>query len=133
MSRSRKIFMFANIALSLLVGTCIYVLLSPDVAFVSLVYDGSNASSVLPRMEWQIFRNYVPDMLWAYALVFAVTAIMNGVLTGKTLLLVLAFSALMEIIQIIPGICGTFDPADILVEGIAAVFAAIMIISTRRR
>ena len=129
-----RIFFVANIIVPLLLGVTIYCLTSPDVIFVE-------AARLLWRMPmlsgqgivhegiWQFIRYYLLDVLWAYALVFALCfSIGNNAAKAKiAFVIAILFSTVMEVIQISPIIPGYFDFLDIIVEVMAEAFAALII------
>ncbi len=73
----------------------------------------------------RLVRNYLPDMMWGYSLVFALFSIIgnNVASISKVFGMVFLFSAVMEILQkvsFVPGTCDVFDIAvEILAEAIA--------------
>ena len=78
---------------------------------------------------FRFVRYYLLDMLWAYALVFALYfSIGNNAARLKTAFVIaVVFSAVMEAVQLSPIIPGYFDLLDILVEALAEAFAAFII------
>lgn len=77
----------------------------------------------------QFAANWLGDFLWAYALCFALYRMLSP-FRNRLLFAVLTTSALgtlLEILQKVQIINGTFDPLDILAEAAAAVLAAIII------
>ncbi len=87
-----------------------------------------------PTLSWNVawirfVRFYLLDMLWAYALVFAVYVVINdkAIKLWKVLLGAGILSVLMETIQLSPFIHGTFDFYDILAEFVAELIAAFAI------
>lgn len=77
----------------------------------------------------KFIRNYFLDMLWAYALVFALSLIIcrNAAQLWETFMIAFIFSAIMELLQITPIVQGTFDIWDIMVELIAELVAVFII------
>ncbi len=72
----RRIFLVSNITVPLLLGAVIYCLTSPDVIFVEAVRSlwgmpVLSGRGTLHGGIWQFVRYYLLDVLWAYALVFA--------------------------------------------------------------
>lgn len=134
MKNRHRTFLIINIVIPIVTGAVIYYLLSPGVDFVRL-FDKTLGISrnpivyVFDNTFIRLFRNYIPDMLWAYALLFSVYAInvTNKAEKWKLLLITMAFSGLLEVIQLTPYIHGTFDPMDIVVEFLAELIAALFI------
>lgn len=136
----KKIFYVFNIIFPLLVGAVIYCFTSTDVFFVGVV----RSFLGMPIHTWlsitdggivQIIRNYLSDILWAYALVFALCfSIGNSAARVKTAFVIaVVFSTVMEVIQLSPEIPGTFDMNDILVEIMAETIAVLIIKNDMRR
>ena len=125
--------MVLNIICPLIIGAFIYYLVSPNVFFVKkidAVIGGVINIHITPTgFFFKLVRNYFLDMLWGYALVFALFYIIgnNAVKIGKILGIAFIFSAAMELIQISTFIQGTFDIFDIGVEFLAEIVAAFII------
>lgn len=129
-----------NIILPIVIGAIIYYLISPEVIFAKQIDDfaGGNFHITDLKMNNQIIRfirNYFPDMLWGYALVFALFFALgnNAADIWKTFLIAFSFSTAIEILQITPIAKGTFDVWDILVEFLAEVIAVFIINILRLR
>lgn len=115
-------------------GAVIYYIFSSDAIFVkqidTLFGKGIHADSMVHNNILNRFiRNYLLDMMWGYALVFALHFILgnNTANLVKIFLLAFSFSALMEFLQITPIANGTFDLFDIFVEFLAEAFAVFII------
>ena len=104
----KKIFYGANIIFPILIGVLIYYI-------SSLGFVDSNA--------FVLVRGYVPDMLWAYSLVFALFCFVGN----SAVLIAIPFAILMEGVQLWETVRGTFDVMDIVVEILAEAFAAFII------
>ena len=130
----KKAFCIFNIIFPLLVGAVIYWFTSTDVIFVEAVrsiwgrpkHTGiGNIGGGIARLV----RYYMSDILWAYALVFALylTVGSNAARVKTAFVIAVVFSAVIEVIQLSPVIPGTFDVIDILVETTAEAIAALII------
>lgn len=126
--------MVLNVICPLMVGAFIYYLVSPDVIFVKkidVMIGGILNIHITPidNVFFMPVRNYLPDMMWGYALVFALFYIIgnDAVKIEKIFWIAFSFSATMEIIQIAPFAQGTFDIFDIGVEFLAEAIAAFII------
>lgn len=123
--------MLSNILLPLLAGASLYIISSPNVIFLKYLKLRIVIASELMNPHiwfWPILRNYIPDMLWGYSLVFAVYMIIdNNAASMRMLFYVLVFSIALELLQVFPMIPGTFDLLDIFVEGVAEMLAVIII------
>ena len=129
--QNKSVFMLSNILLPLLAGASLYVISSPNVIFLryfKLRVDVASEFINVYIWFWPILRNYIPDMLWGYSLVFAVYMIIDdNAASMRMLFYVLVFSIALELLQLFPMIPGTFDLLDIFVEGVAEMLAVIII------
>lgn len=102
----RTVFLIINILIPIGLGAVIYYLVLPDVLFVKQIdlllgkamhFEVANDISVV-----KFIRNYFLDMLWAYALVFALSLIIcrNAAQLWETFMIAFIFSAIMELLQI---------------------------------
>ena len=69
----KKIFIYANISLPILAGSLFYYVTSPQVIFVQNIDSLLGVSLHVGTENTFVvnLRSYMPDMLWAYALVFS--------------------------------------------------------------
>ena len=109
----KKIFIYANISLPILAGSLFYYVTSPQVIFVQNIDSLLGVSLHVGTENTFVvnLRSYMPDMLWAYALVFSL----------------MLFSTIMEVLQVTGCVKGTFDVMDIIVEIIAELMAVFII------
>lgn len=128
-----KIFIF-HIMFPILIGGIIYYLISPEVLFVkkmdSLLGTGIHIKTIgTDSFLVKIIRSYLLDMLWGYALVFALffTFNNNTAELKKIAIVAFSFSVLMETLQLTSFVRGTFDVFDILVEFLAEAAAVVII------
>ncbi len=127
----KNMFTYANIFLPILAGSLLYYVISPEVIFVQSIdrllgvslHVGTENTFVL------IMRSYMPDMLWAYALVFSLMLVTGNKTANVWKMLAIAgmFSTIMEVLQITGYVKGTFDVMDIIVEIIAELMAVFII------
>ena len=129
-----KVFLFANMIVPILTGAVIYYVTSPDVIFVRQLdtilgmrvhmYDISYHSTIV-----RFIRYYALDMLWGYALVFALYFILdnNTASLFKIFVIAYVFSVIIEILQLTSFVKGTFDVFDLVVELIAEIAAVFII------
>lgn len=132
-NKKRKIFILINTIVPILIGAAIYYVISPDVLFVQKIDEILGYGIHINRINYDLFfirfiRNYFLDMLWGYALVFALFLIVDN--TAKIwiiFLIAISFSAVMEFLQLTSFVYGTFDIFDIVAEFIAELMAVIII------
>lgn len=124
-----------NIIIPLICGLFIY-LTKVEKTYVSDFLSGFRA--VLPTIRYpQIIGSFACDFLWTYSLFFCLRLSLGDKLKGEHNLTVIAVTSvvaiIMETIQLIKTIPGTFDPLDILVEliAIAVAFSVVTIIERR--
>ena len=129
-----KVFLLANMIVPILTGAVIYYVTSPDVIFVRQLdtilgmrvhmYDISYHSTIV-----RFIRYYALDMLWGYALVFALYFILdnNTASLFKIFVIAYVFSVIIEILQLTSFVKGTFDVFDLDVELIAEIAAVFII------
>lgn len=129
-----KVFLLANMIVPILTGAVIYYVTSPDVIFVRQLdtilgmrvhmYDISYHSTIV-----RFIRYYALDMLWGYALVFALYFILdnNTASLFKIFVIAYVFSVIIEILQLTSFVKGTFDVFDLFVELIAEIAAVFII------
>ncbi len=135
-------FLVLNIIIPILLGAVIYYLFSPEVIFVRWIdglwgidfhVDGLPKDNLILRFV----RNHFLDMLWGYALVFAIFFVLgnNAAELCRSFIIAFSFSTVMELLQITPIANGTFDVLDISFEFLAEVVAVfiIKIILMRRK
>ena len=122
----------ANIFIPIILGTIIYFVFRPD-TYISIYLRqlfyiaGWNPFSIIglnyPAVIY--LRNFGCDILWAYALVFAVHYFFDK--TTRSLYLTaaicLGFDFFIELLQYINIISGTFDMMDVIVEAVATFVA----------
>lgn len=130
----RKCFLLLNIIIPLGIGSMIYYVASPGItaiklidAFIDLEFYRDNTYA-----EWftdGIFRNYFPDFLWAYSLVFSLFLLVVNNTAGllQSFIIAFTFAVTMEGLQLTAYVKGTFDLWDILVELFAQLIAVFII------
>lgn len=131
---NRKTLMTLHIICPIAVGSLIYSMASPDVIFIKKTADFIGKTiciSVFPAdsVFLRLVRNYLPDMMWGYSLVFALFCIIGNNAAGvwKAFGIAFPFSAAMEMIQKASFVPGTFDVFDIFVEVLSETAAACII------
>ena len=132
--KMKKLLLVIHTLIPIFVGALIYYFSSSEVIFVKQIDKCLGISfhpSVLCKENviFQFIRNHFLDMLWGYALVFALFFVLgnNAAVIGKTFLIAFSFSAIMEFLQITPRIHGTFDVWDVVVLFLAEIIAVFII------
>lgn len=127
----KKYFITLNVIVPLLIGAAIYYVISPNTLFVKFIDShleiAYHATVNTDNIMIKIIRFYLLDFLWAYALMNSATLFFE--LTKRTIMIIISFEVMMELIQLLPSIKGTFDVCDIGVE----IFANILVILLSRR
>jgi glycopeptide antibiotics resistance protein len=131
--RGKKIILAGCILVPILLGTLIYYFTSPEVVFVKQIDEfvgaGIHIELFKNSVTSQFIRNYLPDMLWGYALVFALYCALKNEIVNvwKIFGVAFLFSALLEFFQLSTFVIGTFDICDIVAEGLAETLAIFII------
>lgn len=132
-----KIFCVANATIPLAVGAFLYYLVDPSVIFVKWIdsilsysyhYDFSTYNQFCT-----ILRNYLFDALWSYSLLFSIYLLIdrkNRLFWSISVSFVVGI--LLESLQLLDKVPGTFDLNDIFTQFISVVFASIIICLERR-
>ena len=130
----RKTTMFLHIVCPLAAGALIYCLAAPDIIFIKKTADFMGWSVHMQMLPTDSFffiliRNYLPDMMWGYSLVFALFCMIGNNAAGiwKVFWIAFPFSMAMELMQKASFIPGPFDVFDIAVEFLAEAIAACII------
>ena len=123
----KKYIVYANISIPILAGSLLYYVTSPQVIFAQNIDRLLGVSLHVGTENTFVvnLRSYMPDMLWAYALVFSLMLVTGN----KPAYVWIAgmFSTIMEVLQVTGCVKGTFDVMDIIVEIIAELMAVFII------
>lgn len=127
----KKEFILLNVIAPVLFGAILYYLFFPDAVFVRLIDNLLGSSYHIPvnvdNILIKLIRFYFLDFLWAYALMSAVILIFKN--DSRVFVIILIFEIVLELIQLLPSIRGTFDVCDIGIE----ILASILVIKLSRR
>lgn len=127
----KKEFILLNVIAPVLIGAIIYYLFFPEAVFVRLIDNLLGSSYHIPvnvdNILIKLIRFYFLDFLWAYALMSAVILIFKN--DSRVFVIILIFEIVLELIQLLPSIRGTFDVCDIGIE----ILASILVIKLSRR
>ena len=121
----KKEFILLNVIAPVLFGAILYYLFFPDAVFVRLIDNLLGSSYHIPvnvdNILIKLIRFYFLDFLWAYALMSAVILIFKN--DSRVFVIILIFEIVLELIQLLPSIRGTFDVCDIGIEILASILA----------
>jgi len=129
--RKSVVVCLAATVLFLSAGLVAYLIYRPDTHISQLIFKMFRFTVHTPENNAVTYfmKNWFSDICWAAALEFAVALILSGtkksVLTS--VLISLAFSALIEAAQKTGIIAGTFDWLDILSESLAIILSGMII------
>ena len=128
------LFITLNVLFPVMLGAAYYLFVSPKVNFVRFIKQTLGIR--LPAAEIPEgfpLRDFVikhgADALWAYALVFALFLASGREKRNlpKVAAAAVAFSAMLEVLQIASAVPGVFDVRDIITEAIAGIIAVLVI------
>lgn len=118
-------YFILNIIVPLVVGALIYYILFPDIIFVKTIDEligvSFHISVKIGNVVIRYLRYYLLDLLWAYSLMSLVSMMFKD--SKAVYVISFVFIIAMEMIQKVPGIPGTFDVIDIVIEMIAGLIA----------
>ena len=132
MDERRIIYYFANMFIPLTIGCVLYYVFCPDVFFVRVIDCALRCGFHIElNSDWLIVRLcrfYLFDVLWAYSLTFAVISISNYVFNTWIMFAgIIVFEIIMELLQVIAVIPGTFDIWDMVAEIFVSVWVMVII------
>ncbi len=120
------------VIIPLLIAGVVYYLFFPDVIFVRYIdrFAGFDLHIHLPYNHLlEIVRNYSFDVVWAVSLISASYLIYKDDISVQKITIVgVSFETVMECLQLIPWIPGTFDIVDIVVEIMASIIVLVCLI-----
>ena len=119
----KKEFILLNVIAPVLIGAILYYLFFPDAVFERLIDSLLGSSYHIPvnvdNILIKLIRFYLLDFLWAYALMSTVILIFKN--DSRVFVIILIFEIVLELIQLLPSIRGTFDVCDIGIEILASI------------
>ena len=124
-------FILLNVIAPVLFGAILDYWFFPEAGFVRIIDNLLGSSYHIPvnvdNILIKLIRFYFLDFLWAYALMSAVILIFKN--DSRVFVIILIFEIVLELIQLLPSIRGTFDVCDIGIE----ILASILVIKLSRR
>lgn len=129
MNQKKITLLIILVALPILLGTVLYYLFCPDVVFViwiDQVLNPSRKNIHIPSIYLiKFLRFYAFDFIWAFSFLSAILIVFINDWNARQLFLIVFFSeAILESLQLIDFIPGTFDILDIFTE----LFADVLVI-----
>lgn len=136
-----KLFIYlSNIALPLLLGLVIYILYKPQaliVKWINALFSFEAVKGIYSNLNpiQLLLRNYFCDMCWSYAFTFSVATVIGYSKSGLICAVIInaVLSVFIETVQFIGIADGTADIADVVLQVISGVIAAIIITLIFRR
>ena len=131
MRKKELLFYLLNIVVPLLIGTYIYIRYSPNVIFVGYLNNFVELKAKELNSATLFLRNYFCDFCWSYSLAFFISFIYYENLSlVYSILIPTTIGSVIELLQLIGFINGTYDLFDIFVE-LLATLLCFMILKIR--
>lgn len=132
---SHKKIYISNICIPLIIGVFFYLLFRPNIflsktiyMILDINYSFALYDLIIGNIVGRILVNYLCDFLWAYSLswaLFYIKDLYNHSIL-KTMCYCIIADCLMELLQLIDCIGGTFDYCDIIVQILATLVVLIL-------
>ena len=120
---SFKRFCILNIVLPLVIGTIVYVHVKPSAPISQLIYFllhiETPVLNIKPTGIHRFIQYYLCDILWSYSLTFALSLYLGKDRLLLAYVIAASFSTMVEVLQLLPQVLGSFDIFDIIVQLIA--------------
>lgn len=130
-------FYIWNIILPLAIGTMVYLYVKPSAPISQLIYFILHISppvlNIKPTGIHRFIQCYLCDILWSYSLTFALSLYLGKDRLLLAYVIAASFSTLVEVIQLLPYVLGSFDIFDIIVQLIACTISIHIITFYERR
>ena len=135
MIKKRIYIYILNICIPLIIGFLFYLLFRPDIFLSKTIYGIFNINHspslyklFIGNIIGRLLINYLCDFLWAYALSWALFYIKDlyNYSILRTLFYCVSADCIMELLQLIDCISGTFDYYDIIVQIFATLIVLIL-------
>ena len=131
MRKKELLFYLLNIVVPLLIGTYIYIRYSPNVIFVGYLNNFIELKVKELNSVTLFLRNYICDFCWSYSLAFSISFIYYKNLSlVYSILIPTTIGSVIELLQLIGLMNGTYDLFDIFVE-LLATLLCFMILKIR--
>ncbi|MCR5727753.1 MAG: hypothetical protein K6G24_09840 [Lachnospiraceae bacterium] len=132
--RDRVYQLVFHVIIPLFLGGLLYYYICPDVLFVKkldLLLGIDHYYLDLRFIGFDLVRNYVFDYIWAYSFTASLLIFVFHDFDVKRIkvffFVVILFEIVVEAIQVVPEIPGTFDPFDIVVEIISSICVVLIL------
>lgn len=127
----KKTIILLNVTAPIIIGAVFYYIFGRDTVFVELIDNilgfSMHITNTGNNLGIKMARCYLPDFLWAYALMSAVLLFWGY--DKRIIALVIIYETVLELLQLFSSVKGTFDVWDILIE----ILAGIIVIKLFRR
>lgn len=127
----KKTIILLNVTAPIIIGAVFYYIFGRDTVFVELIDNilgfSMHITNTGNNFGIKMARCYLPDFLWAYALMSAVLLFWGY--DKRIIALVIIYETVLELLQLFSCVKGTFDVWDILIE----ILAGIIVIKLFRR
>lgn len=127
----KKTIILLNVTAPIIIGAVFYYIFGRDIVFVELIDNvlgfSMHITNTGNNFGIKMARCYLPDFLWAYALMSAVLLFWGY--DKRIIALVIVYETVLELLQLFSCVKGTFDVWDILIE----ILAGIIVIKLFRR
>ena len=124
-----------NMCLPLIIGAFFYLLFRPDILLSRTIYAIFNIrpfyllyDRIIENAIGRLLVNYLCDFLWAYSLAWSLLYLKSifGYSMRKTICYCIVTDCIMELLQLIDYMGGTFDYYDIVIQILATLVALII-------
>lgn len=130
-------FYIWNIMLPLVIGTIVYVYVKPSAPISQLIYFILHISPPVLNIKLtgihRFIQYYLCDILWSYSLTFALSLYLGKDRLLLAYAIAASFSTLVEVLQLLHQVLGSFDIFDIIVQLIACTISIHIITFHERR
>lgn len=130
--RKNVFFWSGMIVVPMVVGLIVYLILKPSAYVSELIIDifGLRQLNIQTSDNWflSIIRNYLCDFLWAFSLTAAISLLYydNRFRSAISVLICLIVGIIIELMQLLGVISGTFDIVDLIVQSIGSILSIII-------
>ena len=137
-AKKRALVLLLHATIALTLGLAVYLIFRPDAAIARVIYRLLGVETAHFRFaagKMAFIRFYSADFLWSYALTFAlnIVSIETPGKTGAMFALSIFIGCMVELLQGVGIIIGTYDPKDIMIQICAALIAETIVLFIFRK